>query len=66
MNLQFLSFQKTIEEATPEIPEDVDELPEEDEEAPELPEDDEGVPDLPEDVVIASPTQPDEEDVITP
>ena len=47
-----------MEEATPEIPEDV---------VPELPEDDEDVPDLPEDdVVIASPTQPDEEDVVTP
>jgi len=57
-----------MEEATPEIPEDVvPELPEEDEEVPELPEDDEDVPDLPEDdVVIASPTQPDEEDVVTP
>ena len=57
-----------MEEATPEIPVDVvPELPEEDEEVPELPEDDEGVPDLPEDdVVMASPTQPEEEDVVTP
>jgi len=47
-----------IEEATPELPADV---------VPELPEDDENVPELPEDdVVIASPTQPDEEDVVTP
>ena len=47
-----------IEEATPELPADV---------VPELPEDDENVPELPEDdVVIASPAQPDEEDVVTP
>ena len=57
-----------MEEATPEIPEDVvSELPEEDEEVPELPEDDEDVPELPDDdVVIASPSQPEEDDVVTP
>ena len=47
-----------MEEATPELPAEV---------VPELPEDDDDVPELPEDdVVIASPTQPDEEDVVTP
>ena len=46
------------EEVTPELPEEVvPDLPEEDDEVPELPEDD---------VVNASPTQPEEEDVVTP
>ena len=46
------------EEVTPELPEAVvPDLPEEDDEVPELPEDD---------VVNASPTQPEEEDVVTP
>ena len=46
------------EEVTPELPEEVvPDLPEESDEVPELPEDD---------VVNASPTQPEEEDVVTP
>ena len=46
------------EEVTPELPEEVvPDLPEEDDEVPELPEDD---------VVNASPTQPEDEDVVTP
>jgi len=57
------------EPAIPELPEEIEEpMPELPEEVvPELPEEDEQVPELPEDdVVIASPSQPEEEDVVTP